>query len=75
MAENDPPGAWPFWTPGEWLAGFIKGIAKHCYTQNIKTLGLTVSEKKIFLCFSYCRSMGAIYCHGNQSSDPIWLKT
>ena len=26
--------------PGAWLAGFIKWIAKHCYTQNIKALGL-----------------------------------
>ena len=28
----------------------------HCYTQNMKALGLMVSEK-IFLCFSYCKSM------------------
>ena len=31
----------------------------HCYTQNMKALGLVVSEKKIFLCFSHCKSMGA----------------
>ena len=36
----------------------MKGIAKHCYTQNIKALGLMVSEK-IFSRFSYCKSMGA----------------
>ena len=29
------------------------------YTQNMKALGLVVSEKKIFLCFSHCKSMGA----------------
>ena len=29
----------------------------------------------IFLCFSHCKSMGAIFCHGNQSSDPTWPKT
>ena len=32
-----------------WLAGFIKGITKHCYKKYIKALGLMVSEKKIFL--------------------------
>ena len=25
--------------------------------------------------FSHYNSMGAICCHGNQSSDPIWIKT
>ena len=47
-----PPGAGPVWTPGAWLAGFIAGFIKrttiHCYTQNMKALGLVVSEKKIF---------------------------
>ena len=28
-----------------------------------------------FLCFSHCKSMGAISCHGNQSSNPTWPKT
>ena len=23
--DNDAPGAWPFWTPGAWLAGFRQG--------------------------------------------------
>ena len=42
----------------------------------MKALGLVVSEKKIFfLCFSHCKSMAAICCHGNQSSDPTWPKT
>ena len=49
MADNDAPGAWPIWTPGSRLAGIIKGLTKHCFTQNIKALGLMVSEKKIFL--------------------------
>ena len=31
----------------------------HCYTQKRKALGLVVSEKKIVLCFSNCKSMGA----------------
>ena len=49
MLDNDAPGAWPIWAPGTRLAGFIKGLTKHCFTQNIKALGLMVSEKKIFL--------------------------
>ena len=32
-------------------------------------------EKDFFLCFSNCKSMGAICCHGNQTSDPTWPKT
>ena len=66
--SHEAPGAGPVWTPGARLAGFLKRTIIHCYTQNMKGLGLVVSEKKIFLCFSHCKSMGAIYCHGNQSS-------
>ena len=51
MADNDAPGAWPIWTPGSQLAGIIKGLTKHCFTQNINALGLMVSEKKIFFTF------------------------
>ena len=35
-------------TPGARSAGFIKRTTIHCYTQNMKALGLVVSEKKIF---------------------------
>ena len=66
--SHDAPGAGPVWTPGARLAGFMKRTIIHCYTQNMKALGLVVLEKKIFLCFSHCKSMGAICCHGNQSS-------
>ena len=59
MADNDAPGAWPIWTPGSRLAGIIKGLTKHCFTQNINALGLMVSEKKIFLRFPYYKSMEA----------------
>ena len=44
MADNDAPRAWPIWTPGSLMAGIIKGLTKHCFTQNIKALGLMVSE-------------------------------
>ena len=72
---KDAPGAGPVWTPGARLAGFIKRTTRHCYTQNMRALGLVVSEKKIFICFSHCKTKGAICCHGNQSSAPTWPKT
>ena len=50
MADNDAPGAWPIWTPESRLAGIIKGLTKHCFTQNIKALGLMVSEQ---ICFTF----------------------
>ena len=34
-----------------------------------------VSEKKFFLDFLHYNPMGAICCHGNQSSNPIWTKS
>ena len=50
--SHDTPGVGPAWTPGAWLAGFAAGFIKrttlHCYTQNMKALGLVVSEKRIF---------------------------
>ena len=50
--SHDAPGAGPVWTPGARLAGFIAGFIKrttiHCGTQNMKALGLVVSEKTIF---------------------------
>ena len=52
MGANDPRGG-AFLTPGAWLLGFIKRTTTHCYIQNMKALGLAVSEKKIFLCFSH----------------------
>ena len=50
--SHDAHGAGPVWTPETWFAGFIKRTTLHCYIQNMKALGLVVSEKKIFLCFS-----------------------
>ena len=48
LTHDSPSGAGPVWTPGARLAGFIKRTTIHCYTQNMKALGLVVSEKKIF---------------------------
>ena len=70
MADNDAPGVWPIWTPGPRLAGIIKGLTKHCLTQNIKALGLMVSEKKIFLHFSDYKSMEANDPRGVTNLDP-----
>ena len=70
-ADNDAPGTWSVWTPGLLLARFIKRTTTDCYTQNNKALDLVASEKKIHVFFSHCKSMGAICCHGNQSSNPI----
>ena len=51
MSDNDAPGSGLVWTPGTWFAGLIKSSTIHCYTQNIKSVGLVVLEKKIFLMF------------------------
>ena len=48
-----PPPHIPVWTPGARLAGFIKRTTIFCYKQNMKALGLVVSEKKIFLYFPH----------------------
>ena len=51
--SHDSPGAGPDWTPGARLAGFIKKNTIYCYKNNMKALGLVVSNKKIFLCFTH----------------------
>ena len=50
IGANDPWGG-PFLVPGAWLAEFIKRTTKHCYIQNMKALGLVVSEKIFFMFF------------------------
>ena len=50
--HHDAPGAGPVLTTGARLAGFIKMNTIYCYKQNMKALGLVVSEK-IFLCFTH----------------------
>ena len=42
----------------------------HTKSQNMKALGLVVSEKKIFVCFSHCKSMGANDPPGGAILDP-----
>ena len=55
------PGAGSFLTPGPWLTGFIKRTIKHCYTQNMKALGLVVSEKIFFY-----------FPHDAPGAGPVW---
>ena len=59
MADNDAPGAWPIWTPGSRLAGIIKGLTKHCFTQNIKVWASWFQKRNSFYVFSYYKSMEA----------------
>ena len=47
-----PLGQGPYGPPGARLAGFIKRNTIYCYIQNMKALGLVVSEK-IFLCYTH----------------------
>ena len=70
MADNDAPGAWPIWTTGSGLAGIIKGLTKHCFTLNIKALGLMVSEKKIVSYFSHLKPM---LDNDATGAWPIWV--
>ena len=44
------------------VAGFIKRTTLHCYTQNMKALGLVVLEKRIFKSFS----------HDTPGAGPVW---
>ena len=60
MGDNDPWGG-AFLTPGAWLAGFIMRTTTHCYIQNMKALGLVVSEKKIFM-----------FPHDAPWAGPVW---
>ena len=69
MDTIDPLGMAKF-DPGALLAQFIMGTTKHCYIQNIEALGLLVSEKKIFVSFSHCKSMETIYPRGVAKFDP-----
>ena len=70
MFSHDAPRAGPVWTTGAQLAGFIKRTTIYCYTQNMKALGLVVSEKKIFLCFTHdCPGRGPYGPQGHGWQD------
>ena len=46
------------------------GTTNYCYTQNIKSLDLMVSEKKIFFTVSYFKSTGDDDPRGVANLDP-----
>ena len=70
LCELMTPWAGPFLTTGAWLAGFIKRTTTHCYTQNMKDLGLVISEMKICLCFSYdAPGAGPVWTQGHGWQD------
>ena len=60
--SHDAPGVGPIWTPRALLAGFIKRATIHCYTQNMKALGLVVFGEEDFLCVS----------HDAPVAGPVW---
>ena len=43
--------------------------------ESIKKIGSKMKALEWSQAFSHYNSMGAICCHGNQSSNPIWPKT
>ena len=81
MADKDASRAGPVWTPGPRLAGFIKRTTIHCYIQNMKALGLVVSEKKIFFKVLPMTPPGRGPCgpqgHGWQDlyREPLYIAT
>ena len=60
MAGNDAPGAWPLWAPGSRLAGIIKGLTKHYFTQKNKSIGPHgFREEDFFYVVSYYKFLEA----------------
>ena len=48
-------------TPGSWLAACLKRTTKHCYTLNMKALGLVVLKDFFF-----------IFSHDAPGAWPLW---
>ena len=71
VGANDPRGG-AILTPGAWLAGFIQRSTIHCYIQNMKALGLVVSEKKIFFIFFPCAPQGGARMDPRGMVDRIY---
>ena len=69
--------------PRGWACLDPRGMVGRIYKEDHYTLLQTKYEssgtcgfgEEDFLCISHCKSMGAICCHGNQSSNPTWPKT
>ena len=64
-------GAWPVWTPGAWLAGFMQGTTKHCYI--LVSCGPYGFREEDFLSYSHYKSMGSNDPRGMVSLGPRGL--
>ena len=68
MAVNDAPGRDPYGLQGyDWQDNYI---LLHTKYESFGPCGF--GEERLF---SNCKSMRAMCCHRNQSSDPTWPKT
>ena len=74
MEANDPRGGAIFDPRGMVGRIYKEDHYKLLHTKYERSGPCGIGED-FFLCFSHCKSMGTICCHGNQSSDPTWLKT
>ena len=61
--SRDALGVGPQWTPGTWLAGFMKRTTIHCHTQSMKALGLVVSDE-IFYVLTIPPGAGPVWTPG-----------
>ena len=61
----------PMWLKFELIQGFMHVLV----TCNYKKDWIKRNREKEETPFPYYKSMGALCCHGNQSLDPICLKT
>ena len=74
VLPHHAPGAGPVWTPGHGGRIYKEDHYTLLHTRYERS-GICGFGEEDFLCFSHCKSMGAICCHGNQSSTPTWPKT
>ena len=64
-------GSVPIWPKFELVRDFMHVLV----TCEYKRIELKTTEKKVETSFPHYKSTGAFCCHGNQSFDPICLKT
>ena len=74
MGANDPRGGAIFDPRGMIGRIYIEDHYTLLHTK-YESFGPCGFGEEDFFCFSHCKSMGAICCNGNQSSDPTWPKT
>ena len=67
------PKARPIWTPGAWLAEFIKGTTKHCYILKCISCGPHGFREEFLYFFFHYKSMGANDPLGHGQLGPQWI--